>query len=99
MIDIKSVDFSITDAIRYEIQSMQGVFEKHIPDKERIKVVLSKTAPDVFNVQIQSHYLGDDIVSNHEDSNFHKALESCKSHFIRLVDKRKSRIRSRGKNV
>lgn len=99
MIDIKSVDFKITDAIRYEIQSMQDAFTKHISGNERIRVVLSKVAPDVFNVQMHSHFLGDEIISQSQSHNFHKALELCKNHFIRLVDKRKNRIRSRGKNV
>lgn len=96
MINISSRDFDITEAIRAEINSMGDFLYKHIPEKERIKVTLSKAAPDVFHVHMQTHYLGEDIISDHESHNFHKALELCKDHFVKQIDKRKDKLQNRG---
>ncbi len=93
MIDISSLDFEITDAIRSEIEGLQKTLSKHIPPNERIKVTLSKSAPDVFHVRMQAHYLGEDIVCDEDSHNFHKALEFCKNHFIKLADKRRDKIK------
>ncbi len=96
MINISSRDFEITEAIRNEIEGLQSTLYKHIPDNERIKVTLSKAAPDVFHVHMQAHYLGDDIISDHESHNFHKALELCKDHFVKQLDKRRNKIKTKG---
>lgn len=96
MIDISSRDFDITDAIRTEIMNMEASFAKKFNADERIKVTLSKAAPDVFHVHMQAHYLGEEIVSDHESHNFHKALELCKEHFVKQVDKRRDKVQQRG---
>ncbi len=96
MLNISSRDFEITEAIRTEVESLQDVLYKHMPEKERIKVVLSKAAPDVFHVHMQAHYLGEDIISDHESHNFHKALEFCKDHFVKQVDKRREKVQKKG---
>ncbi len=96
MINISSRDFEITDAIRTEVESLEEVLYKHMPEKERIKVVLSKAAPDVFHVHMQAHFLGEDIISDHESHNFHKALEFCKDHFVKQVDKRREKVQKKG---
>ncbi len=96
MIDIASLDFDITEAIRTEVEAMQGPLSKWIGEDERVKVTLKKAAPDVFQVNMQSHYLGEDIVSEHESHNFHKALELCKDHFIKQLGKRKDIVKNRG---
>lgn len=95
MIDITSRDFDLTDAIRTEIQAMGPNLYKHIPESEKIKVTLSKSAPDVFHVHMQAHYLGEEIVCDHESHNFHKALELCKDHFVRITDKRRNKIQEK----
>jgi ribosomal subunit interface protein len=96
MINISSRDFDITEAIREEITNMEASLYKHIPEEERIKVTLSKAAPDVFHVHMQAHYLGEDIISDHESHNFHKALELCKDHFVKQIDKRRDKVHSKG---
>jgi ribosomal subunit interface protein len=95
MINLSSRDFDITDAIRTEVHNMEPVLYKHIPAEERIKVTLSKASPDVFHVHMQVHYLGEDIVSDHESHNFHKALELCKDHFVKQVDKRREKVKDK----
>ena len=95
MINLSSRDFDITDAIREEVNSLGDSLYKHIPENERIKVTLSKVAPTVFHVHMQAHYLGEEIVSDHESHNFHKALELCKDHFIKQVDKRRNIMQER----
>ena len=96
MINISSLDFTITPAIRTEITSLEPTLYKHIPETERIQVTLSKAAPDVFHVHMQAHYLGKDIISDHESHNFHKALEFCKEHFVKQIDKRRDKVQKRG---
>ena len=95
MINLSSRDFDLTDAIREEVNSLGDSLYKHIPENERIKVTLSKVAPTVFHVHMQAHYLGEEIVSDHESHNFHKALELCKDHFIKQVDKRRNIMQER----
>ena len=95
MIDITSLDFDITDAIRTEIQSMEPFLNKHISESDRVKVRLSKASPTVFRVHMQAHYLGEDIISDHESHNFHKALELCKDHFVKQVDKRRDKVKEK----
>lgn len=95
MIDISSRDFDITDAIREEIMVMEPAFEKHFNDSARIQVTLSKEAPDVFRVHMQTHYLGEEIISDHESHNFHKALELCKDHFVKQADKHRDKVQQR----
>ena len=95
MIDITSLDFDITDAIRTEINNMEPFLSKHISAEERVKVTLSKVSPTVFHVHMRTHYLGEDIVSDHESHNFHKALDLCKDHFVKQVDKRRNKIKQR----
>lgn len=95
MINISSRDFEITDAIRTEIMNMETVLYKHIPENESIKVTLSKASPDVFHVHMQAHYLGEDIISDHESHDFHKALEFCKDHFVKQVDKRRNKVQDK----
>ena len=92
MFNISSRDFDITEAIREEIESMGPGLSKHLDDDHRISVTLSKDAPDVFKVHMQVHYLGEDIVSDHTSHNFHKALELCKDHFIKQIDKRRDKV-------
>lgn len=95
MIDITSKDFEITEAIRTEIESMEASLKKHMGEDERVKVTLSKTAPDAFNVHMQTHYMGEDIIADHESHNFHKALELCREHLIKQVDKRRDKVKQR----
>lgn len=95
MINLTSLDFDITDAIRDEVEAMEPILLKHMSDKGNVKVTLSKSAPDVFHVHMQSHFLGEDIISDHESHNFHKALEFCKNHFVKQVDKRKDKVTRR----
>lgn len=96
MINISSRDFEITDAIRTEINNLEKTLYKHIPEGESIKFTLSKSAPDVFRVHMQCHYLGEDIISDHESHNYHKALELCKNHFVKQVDKRREKVQKKG---
>ena len=96
MIQLSSRDFEITEAIRTEVLGMEALLEKHMPRGGNIKVTLSKSSPTVFHVHMQSHFMGEDIISDHESHNFHKALELCKSHFIKQVDKRKDKVTKRG---
>lgn len=93
MIDISSLDFEITEAIRNEIMEIEPLLARHNIEEQRVKVTLSKPAPDLFRVQMKVHYLGEDIVSEHNSHNFHKALELCKDHFIKLADKRRSKMK------
>jgi len=92
-IDISSLDFEITDSIRTEVESLEKSLAKYLTQKEKVKVTLSKTAPDIFNVRMQTHYLGEDIVCDHDSHNFHKALELCKNHFVKLAEKRRDKIK------
>lgn len=96
MINISSRDFTITDAIRTEIMSLQPTFQKHMTERDNVKVTLSKAAPDVFHVHMQAHYLGEDIISDHESHNFHKALELCKDHFVKQLDKHRAKVQKKG---
>lgn len=90
MINISSLDFDITDSIRAEVQDVGESIKKHMRGEENLNITLSKTSPDVFKVNIQTHYMGEDINSHHESHNFHKALDLCCDHLIKLIDKRKS---------
>ena len=96
MINISSLDFDLTDSIREEIMFLEPIFQKHLDDSSRVQVTLSKQAPDVFKVHMQTHYLGEEIVSDHESHNFHKALELCKVHFVKLADKRRDKVQAKG---
>ena len=96
MINISSLNFEITEAIRNEIMGMEPFLNKHLGDPKNIRVVLSKVSPEVFSVHMQTHYLGEDIYSEHESHNFHKALELCKDHFVKQADKRRHKIQKRG---
>ena len=97
MITISSRDFEITEAIRTEVENLEPEIAKHMNGADHdIKVTLSKASPDVFHVHMQAHYLGEDIISDHESHNFHKALELCKNHFIKQVDKRRSKVQDKG---
>lgn len=96
MINISSRDFEITEAIRAEIFNMEEIIYKHFPEDENIQIILSKSSPTVFHVHMQAHYLGEEITSDHESHNYHKALELCKDHFIRQVGKRRDRVKKRG---
>ncbi|MCB0379210.1 MAG: HPF/RaiA family ribosome-associated protein, partial [Bdellovibrionales bacterium] len=69
--------------------SMEPILAKHFPEDETIHVTLSKTSPTSFKVGMQGHMKGENIVSHHESHNFHKALELCKDHFIKQVEKKK----------
>ena len=95
MIEISSLDFKITDAIRSEIMFMEPLFQKHFSENTPVQVTLSKESPDVFKVHMHAHFLGEDITSNHSSHNFHKALELCKDHFIKMADKRKGKSQKR----
>ena len=97
MIDISSRNFDITDSIRAEILSLEEGLYKHMPQDQKIRVVLSKSAPDVFHVHMQVHFMGTDIISEHESHNFHKAVELCKGHFVKQVDKKKDMAQDRTK--
>ena len=94
MINISSRNFEITEAIRAEIESLESGFSKHIDDSHRISVILSKDAPNVFKVHMQTHFKGEEIVSDHSSHNFHKALELCKDHFIKQIDKRREKLQN-----
>jgi ribosomal subunit interface protein len=95
MIQLSSLDFDITDAIRTEVNNLQPILDKHMHtyDDEVIHIKLSKTAPDSFLVNMHCHFMGDDIISHHESHNFHKALDLCKTHFLKQIDKRRSRLK------
>ena len=95
MIEVSSRDFDLTPAIRDEVMNMEDSFEKHLDDGTRIQVTLSKDAPDVFRVHMQAHYRGEDIISDHVSHNFHKALELCREHFVKQVDKRRQKLQNR----
>ncbi len=98
MINISSRDFDITDAIRTEVEELQPILTKHMSNEEgQVKVTLSKVAPSVFHVHMQTHYLGEDIISDHESHNFHKALELCKDHFVKQLDKRRDKVKNNSK--
>ncbi len=94
MFEIASRDFELTDAIRTEIQNLEEPLSKHMNTKDTVKVTLSKSAPDVFHVHMQTHYMGEDIISDHESHNFHKALELCKDHLVKQIDKRRNKVKS-----
>ena len=94
MIKISSRDFEITEAIRAEIEGMEPSLYRHIGEDHRISVTLSKEAPDVFKVHMQVHYLGEDIISDHSSHNFHKALDLCKDHFVKQIDKKRSKVQN-----
>ena len=89
MINISSLDFSITESIRNEVQSMAETIKKHMRGEEKLDITLSKTSPDVFRVNIQTRFMGEDINSHHESHDFHKAMDLCKNHLIKLIDKKK----------
>lgn len=95
MIKVSSRDFSLTDAVKEEVNTVGESIFKHMSSEDGVNITLSKESPTVFKVNIQSHYKGEDIVCHHESHNFHKALELCKDHFIKLVDKRKGIINSK----
>lgn len=89
MINISSRDFDLTEAIKTEVNGVGEFIFDHMGREEKVDIVLSKTSPTTFKVNIQAHYKGEDIVSNHESHNFHKALDLCKDHFLKLVDKKR----------
>ncbi len=96
MFTISSRDFEITQAMREEIEGLKPSLTRHLPESEKVKVTLSKTSPDTFRVHMQVHYLGEEIVSDQESHNYHKALELCKDHFVKQVDKRREKVQQRG---
>ena len=94
MFEIASRDFDLTDAIKTEIDNLKEPLSKHLNGDNTVRVTLSKTAPDVFHVHMQTHYMGDDIISDHDSHNFHKALELCKDHLVKQLKKRRSKIKN-----
>lgn len=94
MFEIASRDFDLTDAIKEEIESLQPMLTKHMQPEGPVKVTLSKASPTVFHVHMQARYMGEIIISDHESHNFHKALELCKDHFVKQVDKRREKVKS-----
>ena len=98
MLEVKSLDFSVTDAMETEIKGVETAIYKHLPENNPVQVTLSKASPDVFRVDIQTNYVGEKILSHHESHNFHKALELCKDHFIKMVVKKKGNLQDRRKS-
>ena len=89
MINISSRDFDLTEAIKTEVNEMGEFIFDHLGKDEKVDIVLSKTSPTIFKVNIQARYRGENIISHHESHNFHKALDLCRDHFLKQIDKKR----------
>ncbi|MEM7646930.1 MAG: HPF/RaiA family ribosome-associated protein [Pseudomonadota bacterium] len=96
MIQITSRDFTITPSIRDSINCMETSLRHYVTDGQSIKVILSKSAPDLFHVQMVSQYLGEDLSCHHESHEFYKAVELCREHFVKIANRRKEKKSPQG---
>lgn len=84
-------DFSVTEAMNAQIQEKIDKITDHMKIPADFTVFLKKTSAYLFEVRIQTHSRGSDIVGEGEDKDFYMALNQAKKSLLRQIDDQHAR--------
>lgn len=90
-IQVLGEDFSVTEAMRSQIEEKVQKILSHMRTPADFTVFLKKISSHDFEVKFQTHYRGVDFVGQGQDRDFYVALNHAKKSLLRQLDDEHSR--------